>query len=349
MVVDLGQLVAEIETVREVNPLMDVWVDSRAHVVLPLHVQIDGQMEETRTSRIGTTRTGNGPAYAAKAFRLGITVGQALNSSEENLAGRIAEMSRLMGGDAEGCREMAFALRGQVQALGQMALIGDVGVWLDAAWRDGKRLLFAGAHGAMLDIDHGTYPYVTSSNCGVGGIGSTGFDPRKVDRVIGVAKAYSTRIGTGPFPQEMVPREAYVVRKAGREYGTTTGRPRRIGWFDLASLEHAVRVNGCDAIALTLVDVLASLRDWKVLAHFRDRQTCGVPEYAESPSWQQAVFEDLPPLVDEHDVTMLSAARRVAELPPMVQDLMNRITVRTNVPIMLVSNGPAREDVLWTA
>lgn len=347
MVISPESLLSEIERVREENPELAVWVDGRAHVVLPYHRDLDGAMEDTRTKPVGTTRRGNGPAYSHKALRIGITIGDLTCDSAE-LHEKVTAIHRYtedaLGRDVTPNPDtLTDELRRQGIAL--MRDITDVGARLRAEHARGQSILFSCAHGAMLDIDHGTYPFVTSSTCTAAAIGTVGFDVRKVDRVVGVVKAYTTRIGTGPFPTEVVGKRAVTIREAGREFGTTTGRPRRIGWQDLPALAYAAAVNGVDELALTLVDVLCCLRDWLVCTGYSGVTSPHAPMHpASAYARAEPILQPLPPMSE--DVDAIQAIRNRQLLPETLRVLVDYVQDATGVGVTMISNGPRRHQLI---
>lgn len=310
MVIDLDALRREILAVTEVNPGLRVMVDQRAHVLTREHRERDAWEEDKRgDSKIGTTRSGNGPAYSDKAARTGIRVCD------------VAHQHDFLEG-----------------------IVGDVSTHLNDAMDRGESVIFAGAHGTLLDIDHGTYPHVTSSSCTASGIGTgAGVDTRRLDEVVGVVKAYSTRIGTGPFPAEMEPVKGGQIREYGREYGTTTGRPRRIGWLDGVALRHAVRLNQFDYLAVTLLDVLSCVNRLLICDSYTTRrgETHGrfpaeagfsaSPNYTYLSGWYG---KDL------------SLCKKWIDLPREARTYINYIEELTGVRVGLVSVGSRRGQTI---
>jgi adenylosuccinate synthase len=354
MVVDLKALLGEIGWVRAVNPDLTVWVDPGVHLVLPYDRLLDAAREDRRGASLGTTRTGNGPAYAHKAERIGVTLADALYVTghdwlREQVGVMAGQAANYLGPDwawgAEGAQtlpkpeDVADDLIRFAMELREVARVTDVGRSLNRALDYGSGILFCVAHGTLLDIDHGTYPYVTSSTCTSGAVSSCGFSLRRVTNVIGLAKAYITRIGTGPFPTEMEPDLAGVVRRAGHEYGSTTGRPRRIGWPDLGLLAYATEVNAVDEIALTMTDVLGVLTSWKLGA--RDWE----------PLRPAAEYEKYKPsmlLMPKLEATMetIAACQTYEELPYAVQWYVGMIEKATGVKVTLISNGPEADALI---
>jgi len=219
--------------------------------------------------------------------------------------------------------------------------IAEVGAELDAAYRNGERLLFEGAQGVLLDIDHGTYPFVTSSNtvAGNAAVGS-GLGPKQVGRVVGISKAYATRVGSGPFPTELESAEADTLRAKGGEFGATTGRPRRCGWLDAVALRYAVRTAGIDALVITKMDVLAGLDPVRIAVGYDidGERTDRFPTSCEALERIRPVYEDLPGFSE------LGTIRAKVDLPPPARAYLERISELAGVPICLVSVGPGREE-----
>ena len=322
-----------------------VRLSGNAHLIMPWHVAID-QASERRLGRlqIGTTRRGIGPAYADKASRIGIRVQDVLDPKilREKIEVALAEknvwlervyevepfeLEQVAGSHAEYARRLA-------------PYIADTSLLVDEALHEGRHVLFEGAQGTLLDLDHGTYPFVTSSNPVASGAATgIGIGPNRLDEIVGVAKAYVTRVGEGPFPSEIEGGRQEQVRELGGEYGTVTGRERRCGWLDLVALRYAVRLNGITSLALTKLDVLSAFPEIPVCvryllpdgtetphfpAHQSDFHHCR-PVYETLDGWEQPVEEELP-----------SAARRYVEF----------VEAELGVPVTLVGTGRERERVL---
>lgn len=324
-------------------------ISNRAHVILPVHRQLDGIAEEGgETSAIGTTRRGIGPAYAAKIARLGLRVVDL--QDEETIVSRIR--AYLGSGVAAYLREKGLAIPDPEETATVYASYGrdlaeyvaETSLWLNERIASGSSVLFEGAQGAMLDVDLGTYPYVTSSSSVAAGLGAgLGIGPTRVSAVAGVFKAYSTRVGLGPFPTELTGETGSTIRERGREYGTTTGRPRRCGWFDGVAARYSATVNGIDSIALTLFDVLDVFDEIPVCTGYQWRGM----EIAELPAepWVLAeaepVYEVLPGWRSE-----TSHVRTIDEMPPNARRYMDRISDLVGCEIGLVSVGPDRTQTI---
>jgi adenylosuccinate synthase len=325
-------------------------ISDRAHLVMPYHRALDGAAEAARGEAvIGTTRRGIGPAYGDKAARRGLRVHELLRGERE-LAGRIREsaalanelLARIYGQATCDVEEMVDNYLGYARRLAP--LVGDVSVILDEALREGKVVLCEGAQGVLLDIDHGTYPYVTSSYPSVGGaLVGLGIGPGHLERIVGVTKAYATRVGAGPFPTELFDEAGDRLVEVGREYGTTTGRRRRTGWLDAVILRYAVRINGLTEIALTKLDVLGGLERLRVCAAYE----CDGERLAHFPADLsllrrcRPVYEDLPGWDEE-----ISDVRQFAGLPAAARGYVEWIESHLGLPITLISVGPERSQII---
>jgi adenylosuccinate synthase len=345
-VVDPQVFLEEIDDLaaRGVDPSVVV-LSGNAHLIMPWHVAID-QASERRLGKlqIGTTRRGIGPAYADKASRLGIRVQDVLDPKilrqkiEVALAEKNVWLERVYEVEPFELEEVWSRYAGYAERLAPF--VGDTSLLVDQALRDGKDVLFEGAQATLLDLDHGTYPFVTSSNpIASGAATGIGIGPTRIDRVIGVAKAYVTRVGEGPFPSEIPSPQQEHVRELGGEFGTVTGRERRCGWLDLVALRYAVRLNGMTSLALTKLDVLSEFAEIPVCVRY------ALPDGAETehfPAHQsdfhhcRPVFETLPgweePLADG--------------LPEAARTYVEFVERELDVPVRLVGTGAGREAVL---
>ncbi|MDR1651490.1 MAG: adenylosuccinate synthase [Synergistaceae bacterium] len=329
-------------------------VSGSAHIVMPYHKKLDALSENARkdsssAAAIGTTGRGIGPCYVDKYNRIGI---RAEDISDPDLLAAKLRMN------VEEKNTILVKLYGEkpldFDELFEKALewgrfmkpyIGDSTMEIDSAIRSGKRVLFEGAQGTLLDVDHGTYPFVTSSSCVAGGCGTGGtLGPGRFDRVIGVAKAYCTRVGEGPFPTEDKGETGRRLRDAGGEFGATTGRPRRCGWLDIVGLKYAVRVNGLDMTALTKLDVLSGLDELKVCTAYEigGRRTDNFPNSAAILDRAEPVYETFKPWSED-----ISACRNFGELPRNARDYVRFIEESTGVRIGLIGVGPGREDTIF--
>ena len=345
-VIDPVVLLEEVRSLEErrVRTEGRLVVSLRAHVVLPHHRLID-ELREARSGSgaIGTTKRGIGPCYEDKAARCGVRMGDLLNP--ERLAAKIESnlthwepVIVSLGGQVPEPQETIA----QYSELGEALKnhIGDAGAIVGSAVNARQQILLEGAQGTMLDIDNGTYPYVTSSSAVAGGAcGGAGLGPTKITRAIGIAKAYTTRVGGGPFPTELEDDIGRRLRDAGAEYGATTGRPRRCGWLDVVALRHAVAVNGLDEIAITKLDVLTGLGELKIcLAYELDGERLVRPPY-ERIDEVRPVYESLQGWEEP-----LDSCRSRSDLPAAAQDYLARIEAETECPIGVVSVGPDRAD-----
>ena len=333
----------------EMRSLMDqdidfsgrLFIDERAGLVLPLHKKLDSLKEEKRgAGKIGTTGKGIGPAYADQASRNGLRFGDLCHP--DWLRERLAALYESHGLKWENPDDELSALQEVWEFLAPFAAHADV---LVRQWYlEGERILFEGAQGSLLDLSFGTYPYVTSSNTISGSTSvGIGFPPRWLDKTLGIYKAYATRVGEGPFPTEIFDATADAIRKAGNEFGATTGRPRRIGWFDAVAARYTASLNGLSAIAVTLLDVLGGLEELKICTgYWLDGQK--LPGYAFHPlelAKIQPEYLTLPGWDDD-----LGAIRSLEALPANAQDYLEAIQDLVEAPIEVVSVGKDREQTI---
>ncbi|MEO1698169.1 MAG: adenylosuccinate synthase [Planctomycetota bacterium] len=327
-------------------------IAANAHVIFEQHKHIDALSERWKgDGRIGTTGRGIGPAYADKAARTGLRVADLLDPArcEERLRANLAEKNALMQLVHEEPPLPTDELVERYVALGQRLkpFVGDTGAELREAARAGKRILFEGAQGIMLDLDHGTYPYVTSSTTGPGGIPSgAGVPPQAVGRAIGIAKAYCTRVGEGPFPSELHGDAAERLRAAGHEYGTTTGRPRRAGHFDAVAVRYGLELAGAEGWIMTKADVLAGLGDLEVVVGYR----IGGETYDRYPA-HLASLDDLETVTEtlqgwDEDI---SSVRDEALLPEATRAYVKRLEELVGAPVVMLSVGPERDAIVERA
>ena len=326
-------------------------LSGNAHLVMSWHRAIDGASERRLGKlQIGTTRRGIGPTYADKAYRLGIRVQDLLDRKilrqkiEVALAEKNVWLERVYG-------EEPVELEGLVERHEEYAerlkpMIADTSLLVDRALRDGKRVLFDGAHGTLLDLDHGTYPFVTSSNpiAGAACVGA-GVGPRDIHDIWGVAKAYVTRVGAGPLPTEVDDELADELRTAGGEFGTTTGRARRVGWLDLVALRYAARLNTMTALAITKLDVLSGQDKVLVCTRYRgtdDAEFDHFPYHQSVLHHARGEYEELPGWTED-----LGDCRTESDLPTAAREYLAYISEFVGVPIALVGVGPGRDEVIW--
>jgi len=350
-VVDPEVFVSEVDLLAErgIDPAVVV-LSGNAHLIMPWHVTID-QASERRLGKlqIGTTRRGIGPAYADKASRIGIRVQDVLDAKilrqkiEVALAEKNLWLERVYEAEGFDLEEIWARFAGYAERLAPF--VGDTSLLVDEALRDGKRVLFEGAQATMLDLDHGTYPFVTSSNpIASGAPTGIGIGPTRIDRVLGVAKAYVTRVGEGPFPSEIEGPLQARLRDLGGEFGTVTGRQRRCGWLDLVALRYAVRVNGITSLAMTKLDVLSEFAELPVCVRYRSRDGSETPHF---PA-HQSDFHHATPVWEllEGWREPLEEATTLAELPPAARAYVEFVSQELGVPIELVGVGASRERVL---
>ena len=347
VVVDPQALFAEIDEIQKAGIRIGsrLLLSDKAHLILPYHRELDLLSEARRGERkIGTTSRGIGPAYEDKIARRGVRVGDLANpaSLAEAVQHNVAARNRIIGDSTMDARQVLDDL---ARAWARMQpWVTDVSLFLDRARKDGRAIMFEGAQGTLLDIDHGTYPYVTSSNATIGGVCTgLGVGPRAIDGVLGAAKAYTTRVGEGPLPTELTGEIGNRLRESGQEFGAVTGRPRRCGWYDAVAVRYAVRVNGLTALALTKLDVLDGLPELQVCTSYR----CRGAELTEMPgdlaqlAACEPVYETLPGWRAPS-----AGARRYADLPREAQRYVERLEEITGVPAAIISTGSAREDTI---
>jgi adenylosuccinate synthase len=319
------------------------FVSDRAHLVLPLHRKLDSNREGLAENgrKLGTTQRGIGPTYADKAFRSGIRMGEFLEAGwEKRVSARAAE-SPETGDPAPMLKALAEA------AVFLKPYIADTTTMLYDAWKAGKSILFEGAQGTMLDIDHGSYPFVTSSSSTAGGASTgTGLPPKALERVVGVIKAYTTRVGEGPFPTELLDAEGEGLRQRGREFGATTGRPRRCGWFDAVVGRYSARVNGADFWAITKLDVLDACATLKVCVAYE----CAGKRYETIPA-DARLLGQCKPVYVEYPGWLCDTSRvdRFEDLPAKAREYVAELCRLTGVPLGILSVGPRRESTFRIA
>ena len=350
VVIDPNALLEEVDRLRGRGIAVErvLKISDQAHVIFPYHQQLDRLEEATRTGRIGTTGRGIGPCYVDKVARCGIRVADLMDEGvfTAKLRQTLTEKNRVlqMLYQQPPCefQECFDRYRRFAEALAPFVINGTR--FLREAIQQRKRLLFEGAQGTLLDLDHGTYPYVTSSNATSGGACTgAGVPPTCIDRIIGVVKAYTTRVGEGPFPTEFPSVLMEQVRTKGKEFGATTGRPRRCGWFDAVIARHAVWVNGCDAIAVTKLDVLDEMPSIQICVGYR----AGASTVEEFPS-DMALFARCEPVYESMPgwCCDTSEAERFEDLPKPAQAYLKRLEQLVTAPICLVSTGSKREQAM---
>ncbi len=336
-------------TSRGVKVEHKLFVSDRAHLILPYHKLLDQARE--RREKIGTTGRGIGPAYEDKYGRRGVRVGdlRGLARAQELVAARVTAANEMLGllGGTERADPAAHRALLERWAPRLAPLTVDAGRVVFEALQRGDSVLLEGAQGALLDVDHGTYPYVTSSNTTAGGAAvGAGIGPTAIDAVLGVVKAYTTRVGNGPLPTEAEPGQAERIRQLGGEFGATTGRPRRCGWFDAVVVRYAVRVNGLTGLAVTKLDVLDTFAEIPVATGYRldGNVLDGMPADIEQMDRVRPIYETLPGWQKP-----TSAVRRLADLPAAARAYLDRLQDLAHAPIRYVSVGTHREQIIEVA
>jgi adenylosuccinate synthase len=343
-VVSLDGLVAELEMLAGIGvDISRIKISDRAHVVFPYHAALDKANEKARgDAAIGTTGRGIGPAYTDKVARSGITFGE-LHKREAladkiryNLLARSSIFAAMESAPRE--EDVVGRTLGLLPRI--LPHVVDGVDYVHAALESGKRILIEGAQGTLLDIGYGTYPYVTSSHTIAGGACTgLGIGPTAIGRVVGIAKAYCTRVGAGPFPSELLDDVGDALRERGGEFGTVTGRPRRCGWFDAVAAHYAVRLNGLTSAVITKLDVLSGLERVAIVSGYRSAghrvgfESASEPDLQLELEWYDGWSEDL------------SAIRRIADLPPAARRYVDALEAALHVPIEAVSLGPERASL----
>jgi adenylosuccinate synthase len=353
MVVDPGVLLDEIDgLIRRGHTDVErrLVLSDRAHLILPYHILVDGLREASADERaIGTTKKGIGPAYEDKARRTGVRLGDLRDIAR--LRGRVeaaidgwAPTIKALGGEVPKLDEIIGALEQAAKRL--VPLLGNTSLLVDSAIRRRERVMLEGAQGTLLDLDHGTYPYVTSSSAVAGGAAiGAGIGPNRINTVLGITKAYTTRVGAGPFPTELDDADGRHLREVGVEFGSVTGRPRRTGWLDLPALRYAARVNGLDALALTKLDVLTGMSRIKVCVAYDTPQgrvtDLPIDDLHELGSTIKPVYEALDGWTER-----IEGARVLDDLPRNARAYVRFIEEQAEVPLYLVSVGPRRGETI---
>jgi len=347
VVINPSELVQEIA---KVKPLVDLipqrlWISARAHVISPWHIFLDSKREQEADQPIGTTKRGIGPTYAEKANRTGLRIGDFVDK-KRRLAW-IDMMQRAFPAFANSLSNQAEAWQAYHEAAEVLApFVCDAEMLLRHAIKKGQKLLLEGAQGALLDINHGTYPFVTSSETASGGaFASIGFAPRAIDKIYGVAKAYTTRVGEGPFPSELHDEYGRNLAEKGNEFGATTGRPRRCGWLDAVALRYSLEVNGFDGIILNKMDILSGFDEIKLAVAYRHKELGEIvnfpwsleilkncePVYKTFPGWQQEIPK----------------SGLIKDLPLAAQQYIKGVEEAIDAPVTMVGTGVNRSDALF--
>ncbi len=351
VVIDPAALIQEMQTLRGAGVEIggNLLISDRAHVIFPFHRLIE-KMSEARENRIpiGTTSRGIGPCYEDKIGRRGIRMADLLDrESFRLLFDTLAEDKQILAETFQLEEPVDYArIRDQYEQYADCIrpMVADTARFLNEAIRGGQRILFEGAQGTMLDIDHGTYPFVTSSSAAAGGACTgTGVAPTKIDGIVGVSKAYITRVGSGPFPSESLDEAGETIRARGNEFGAVTGRPRRCGWFDVPLLRYTATVNGFDSLIITKLDVLDELEEIPVCVAYRvdGVETSEMPATFRAMQAIEPVFENRPGWR-----TSTKGISRYGGLPPAARDYIQYLESRTGVEVGCVSTGPERTETM---
>lgn len=348
MVINPAALIEEINYIHDNGFTTDnLVISDRAHVIMPYHLVLDGLEEDRKgPNKIGTTRKGIGPCYMDKAARNGIRIADLMDAEEFELKLRhlMKEKNQIIqqvyGAEPLDVEEVLKQYLEYAEVIRKY--VTDTSVVLNDAIDENRKVLFEGAQGVMLDIDQGTYPYVTSSNPSAGGvcIGS-GVGPSRIDQVIGVAKSYTTRVGDGPFPTELNDEIGDFIREKGHEYGTVTGRPRRVGWFDSVVVRHARRVSGLTGLSLNSLDVLTGLDTVKICTgyKYRGEVITHYPASLKMLAECEAVYEEMPGWHED-----ISEAKTLEDLPETTRNYVKRVSELTGIPIAIFSVGRNRSQ-----
>jgi len=364
VVIEPGSLIGEIEGLkqRKITVGKNLFISGNAHVIMPYHSMVDGKTEAAKgAKKIGTTGRGIGPAYVDKMSRVGFRMLDLLDSRgfREKLKANLPDINFLLEKRYNNTRLGVEKIYSQYMKYAEYLapFITDTVVLINKLIESRKDILFEGAQGTLLDIDHGTYPYVTSSSASAGGVCTgLGVSPRRIDGITGVMKAYTTRVGEGPFPTELKDRLGEDLRLKGGEYGATTGRPRRCGWLDMVSLRHAVRINGFTGIALTKLDVLDGLDTLKVGVAYTyedpyERCECSrkgkACRFTDMPQ-DARVIEACVPVYKEFEgwKTSTQGVKKLKDLPKQARAYIDYISETLNVGIDMVSTGQRRDEVI---
>ncbi|MBI4686243.1 MAG: adenylosuccinate synthase [Nitrospirae bacterium] len=353
VVIDPKALIDEIEGLKKrgIHAGKNLLISENAHVIMPYHVALDQKSEQLKGSKkIGTTGRGIGPAYVDKMARAGIRIGDLLDSKtfKDKLKANLEEVNYLLKNKYRLNTISAEKIYSEYMRHAKYLspFIADTGVLINNLMDKGKKVLFEGAQGTLLDVDHGTYPFVTSSSASVGGVCTgLGVAPTRIDGVLGIMKAYTTRVGEGPFPTELKDKFGEMLRERGGEYGATTGRPRRCGWLDAVALRHAIRINGFTGVALTKLDVLDGVEKIKVSVSYKDGGSGKrlldmphsvkaleniVPQYKELKGWR----------------TNTVGIKRVKDLPKEARAYIDYIEDTLNIKVDLISTGQRRSETI---
>lgn len=346
VVLHLPTFFKELESLDEkgVNYNGRLKISDRAHLLFDYHQTVDGLREEELAGEmIGTTKKGIGPCYSAKMTRIGLRVGDLrfFKHFEENLARNLENLQKRF--------KFEYDLDAEIEKYKEYAeklepMIVDSVYYLNQAYEEGKKILIEGANATLLDIDFGTYPFVTSSNASIGGACTgLGIAPSKIDCSVGIVKAYTTRVGAGPFPSELHDTLGEQIREKGHEYGTTTGRPRRCGWLDTVVLRYSHMINNFTALNITKLDVLDGLPELKIATaySYQDKKLASFPSNLEVLANVSVEYETMPGWKDD-----ITKARTFADLPQEAQNYVKRVEELVDCPVKWIGVGPGREEMI---
>lgn len=352
VVVDPDVLIEEIDSLKERGYLQDdsqLLLSEEAHVIFPYHKMIDVGRERIRSGgKIGTTGRGIGPAYEDKAARCGIRVIDLLQEDvfhrklEENLANKNYYLTHVLQEEGFELEPLFKEYIGYKERL--QRYVTNTSLFLSQQIKEGNNILFEGAQGTLLDVDHGTFPFVTSSSTVAGNAcAGSGIGPTQIDFVLGVTKAYTTRVGGGPFPTELTDEIGEMLRERGGEYGATTGRPRRCGWFDAVVVRHAVRLNGLSGVAITKLDTLTGLNTIKVCTAYQGGKDLinEFPASSEMVARCEPIYEELKGWKEQ-----IGGAKDISQLPPAAQRYLERIEELIQTPVHIISVGAQRHETI---
>ena len=351
VVIEPSALIEEISGLKEKGLAVgkNLLISKNAHLIMPYHSALEAQHEKGRgAKKIGTTGRGIGPAYVDKMARIGIRVADLYDPKilKEKLEANLTEINYILEKryKAKGFTTAAvFALyRGYAEKIS--AHVADTDIVINDMLAKRKKVLFEGAQGTLLDVDHGTYPFVTSSSAVAGGACTgLGVGPTKISKVLGVVKAYTTRVGSGPFPTEILDGVGEDLRQRGGEFGATTGRPRRCGWLDFVGLRHAVRINGLTGIALTKLDILDGVKTIKVCVGYRhgNTATADFPKECSLLEKAEPVYEEMQGWKES-----TTGVRKFSQLPRNAQRYIRRIEKTLGIPVDVISTGQRRDELI---
>jgi len=352
VVIDPYALLEEIDLLGKFNISVDnrLLISNKAHLILPYHKILDKVSEECSEKSIGTTGRGIGPAYVDKFARCGIRVSEILhpeilkNHLEKNFKEKIQLITKYYGKEVEE-QDYNRQISEYLEALNKIKqYLADTTFFINRQIKDGKKVLIEGAQGTLLDVDHGTYPFVTSSNPTSGGACTgLGIPPTVITNIIGVAKAYTTRVGNGPFPTELKDETGEIIRKNGFEYGSTTGRPRRCGWLDLVALKYSIMINGINSLALTKIDVLSSFAEIKVCVQYQidGNETTEFPSDSIILDNAKPIYQVLPGWNKS-----LAGINAYENLPSETKEYIKFIEDYLQIPVNIISTSPERTDTI---